>query len=91
MNKWNYSPSSESGFWSIVAQDGKVIALRVTTEGYARLIADNHNDYQNALELLDKAGVWTGADDLLSDRIAALIIERDVAQKNERPRANRTM
>lgn len=30
-------------------------------------------DVLKALKLLDKAGVWTGADDLVSDRVDALI------------------
>ena len=81
MNKWNFNPSSEARFWSIVAQNGNVIALRIPDERWARLICDEHNDYQHALELLDLAGVWTGADELLSDRIAALVIERDSAKK----------
>ena len=42
-NKWNCGPSSELGFWSIIAQNGNVIALRVTDEKYAHLICDTHN------------------------------------------------
>ena len=77
MIRWHSQPSLEPGFWSVIDAQGQVVALRVTGETFARLIAQWRNDYLHALELLDRAGVWTGADDLLSDRVAALIIERD--------------
>lgn len=74
-DKWNSGPSMEKGFWSIVAQSGRVIALRVTEEKLAERICFEHNDYLHTLELLDAAGVWTGADDFASDRVAAVLIE----------------
>ena len=50
--KWNYAPSMESGFWSIVSQSGHVIALRVTSEKYARDICFEHSQYLHTLEVL---------------------------------------
>ena len=71
--KWNAGPSLEKGFWCIVGQSGRVIALRVPDEKTANQICFEHNDYLHTLELLDAAGVWTGADDFASDRVSMLI------------------
>lgn len=38
-------------------------------------------DLLKALEYLDAVGVWTGADDLLHDRIQQLVLERDGYKK----------
>lgn len=47
--------------------------LRDLLHGYEVL----SRDMLKALELLDAEGVWTGADDLLHDRIQQLVNERD--------------
>jgi len=49
-DKWNPGPSMEQGFWSIVAQSGKVVALRVPDERTARQICNEHNHLREALE-----------------------------------------
>lgn len=39
------------------------------------------SDMLRTLESLDRAGVWTGADDLVFDRIDHMILERDTSHK----------
>ena len=72
---WNAGPSMEKGFWSIIGESGRVIALRVTNEKLAHRICFEHNDYIHILEMFDAAGVWTGADEFASDRLAAVLKE----------------
>ena len=43
IERWNTGESMEVGFWNIVSESGRVIALRVTEEKYARKICDDHN------------------------------------------------
>jgi len=69
-NKWNFAPSMEQGFWCIVAQSGRVIALRVPDEKTAKQICDEHNDsrasaLQAAREVHDK---YKHLDALLTDK-----------------------
>lgn len=40
--KWNYGPSLEAGFYSIVAETGKIIALRIPDEAVAKQICREH-------------------------------------------------
>ena len=47
--------------------------LEEVLHGYERLA----QDMLKALKLLDAEGVWTGADDLLHDRIQQLVLERE--------------
>ena len=74
MARWYCQPSLEEGYFSIVAQTGKVIALRIPDRNIAERICFEHNDYLHALEMLDAAGIWTGADEYLSDRLSMLLI-----------------
>jgi len=41
--RWNCGISLEAGYWSIVAQSGEIIVLRVARRKYAEQIRDEHN------------------------------------------------
>ena len=51
--------------------------LKEITRAYEKL----SNDMLRTLESLDRAGVWTGADDLVFDRIDHIILERETSTK----------